>query len=129
MFEYHGWLTVQYDVEYDDRARSESTYQAVKARLDAFDTGSGLVDLRYVNGQIQLHFAGYKNHPHWSVLDGFKEIGSIAPGSFGILCIRNDEDPDLYNEFQIFVMRRGQTTTQKDTLLSPCVPLIENQDE
>ncbi|MBF6124412.1 immunity 7 family protein [Nocardia brasiliensis] len=129
MFEYHGWLTVQYDVEYDDHAQIESTYQDVKARLDAFDTGSGLVDLRRVNGKIQLHFAGYTNHPHWSILDGFKEIGSIAPGSFGTLWIRNDEDPVLYNEFQVFVMRRGQTTTQKDTLLSPCVPLIENQDE
>ncbi|MEU0873453.1 Imm7 family immunity protein [Nocardia brasiliensis] len=129
MFEYHGWSTVQYDVEYDDDARSDTVYAAVQARLDAFDTGAGLVDLRYVNGKIQLHFSGYTNHPHWNVLDTFKELGTVAPGSYGMLWVRNDEDPVLYNEFQVFVMRRGQTTTQKDTLLSPCVPLIENQDE
>ncbi|MFB8282712.1 Imm7 family immunity protein [Nocardia colli] len=129
MFEYHGWLTVQYDVEYDDHSQLESTYRALAAKLDAFDTGSGLVDLRRVNGQIQLHFGGYTNHPHWSVLDSFNEVGTIAPGSFGTLWVRNDEDPELHNEFQIFVMRRGQTITANDTLLSPCVPLIENQDE
>ncbi|WP_107657310.1 Imm7 family immunity protein [Nocardia suismassiliense] len=128
MFEYHGWLTVQHDVEYDDQARSAAVYAAVEARLAEFDTGSGLVDLRRVNGEIQLHFAGYKNHPHWSAVEGFKEIGAIAPGSYGTLWIRNDEDPEKYNEFQVIVMRRGQVSVETDTLLSPCVPVIENED-
>ncbi|QBS44844.1 Imm7 family immunity protein [Nocardia sp. CS682] len=129
MFEYHGWLTAQHDVEYDDQARSAEVYEAVEARLAEFDTVSGLVDLRRVNGKIQLHVAGYKNHPQWNVVEAFKEIGTIAPGSYGMLWIRNDEDPDKFNEFQAIVMRRGQVSVEPDTLLSPCVPIIENEDE
>lgn len=56
----------------------------------------------------------------------FEYIGSKAVGSYGILSCRDasGESGDD-NEIQIYVLKRGALTKQKDTLLSPCVPEIE----
>ncbi|MFF3228796.1 Imm7 family immunity protein [Nocardia suismassiliense] len=35
----------------------------------------------------------------------------------------------LWMQFQVIVMRRGKVSVETDTLLSPCVPVIEDEDE
>ncbi|WP_162240377.1 Imm7 family immunity protein [Nocardia arizonensis] len=62
------------------------------------------------------------------VVDSFRRIAAVAPGSYGIMYIRDDEDySGSGNEFQVLVMRRGIITVAGDTLLSPCVPMIEDE--
>lgn len=58
----------------------------------------------------------------------FRRLGEVAPGSYGVLYILDDEAPGLDDEFQIIAMRRGQIVRFTDTHLSPCVPTIEDDE-
>ena len=63
------------------------------------------------------------------MVDLFAGVGQDAPGSYGLLYIRDDEDPNgRVNEFQVLVMRRGKVTVHPDAFLSPCIPIIEDED-
>jgi hypothetical protein len=56
----------------------------------------------------------------------FTIIAKNAPGSYGMLLIRDDEDKDGYeNALQNVVLARGEITFHCDNYLSPCVPKIE----
>ena len=74
-----------------------------------------------VNGMAQLHISGFINHrgsEGQPVIDTFERVGEIAPGSYGLMYFRDDEDPGgRFNEFQVIVMRRGKTFTAADSFL------------
>ncbi len=89
------------------------------------------MDLRYTNGTPFLHVAGLANHRgEWGtgIIELFGRVGEIAPGSFGLLYVWDDEDPDHQNEFRIFRLVRGVVTEHADALLSPLIPTVEDED-
>ena len=55
----------------------------------------------------------------------FQTLAAKAPGSYGILSCRDDEDPVKNNAFQIFILKKGRIIETDDIWLSPCVPEIE----
>ena len=69
----------------------------------------------------QLHISCFINHRGsvgQPVIDTFERVGEIAPGSYGLMYFRDDEDPGgRFNEFQVIVMRRGKTFTAADSFL------------
>jgi hypothetical protein len=83
-----------------------------------------------INGQGQLHFGGLANHLTQDIKDltsAVKEIARIAPGSYGLIYIRDDEDPSgRVNEFRVLVISRGNVAEHKDPFLSPVIPVIED---
>jgi hypothetical protein len=88
-----------------------------------------VVDVRVVNGETQLWAAGAKNHAtpvKQELLDLFTQIAHVAPGSYGVLYLHDDEDPAHCNAFEVYVLRRGALTMQADPFLSPFVPLVED---
>src|SRR5690348_3479590 len=91
--------------------------------------GTGSVELRMVNGMSQLHMSGFANHragEGQEMVDLFQHVGKLAPGSYGLLYIRDDEDAGgRNNEFQVLVMKRGAVPERSDPFLSPCIPEIE----
>jgi len=74
--------------------------------------------------------AGCANHKSQDVVEIFELltlIKEIATGSYGILYVREDEDPSgKTNEFNIWALKRGQLVEETDKHLSPCMPTIED---
>jgi hypothetical protein len=88
-----------------------------------------VVDVRVVNGETQLWMAGAKNHVtpvKQEALDLITYSAHVAPGSYGVLSLRDDEDQSLLNAFEVYVLRRSALTSQAGPFLSPFVPLLED---
>jgi hypothetical protein len=133
MFEYHAWVTVQYSAGDEEDTDLKAAHDQVAVELERLRGGTSLVNLRWVNGMSQLHISGFINHRSGEgqeVIDSFHRVGEVAPGSYGALYMFDDEDPGgKRNEFQVLVMRRGRVTQEADRFLSPCIPMIEDEDE
>lgn len=132
MFEYHAWVTVQSSPGDETDGELKDAFDAAEREVAVLRDGTTEVSLRWVNGMGHLHLSGFLNHRSGEgqqVIDVFERVGRAAPGSYGILYVRDDEDPaGRQNEFQVTVMRRGATFAVRDGLLSPCIPLIEDDE-
>lgn len=131
MYEYHGWITVQGSSGDESDSEHETAISSARTVVSDLSTMAGLADIRTVNGSTQVHIAGLFNHRSLrgeKVEAAFRQIGEVAPGSYGALYIRDDEAPGSTNEFQILAMRRGEVVRFADTYLSPCIPTIEDED-
>ncbi|WP_328660192.1 Imm7 family immunity protein [Nocardia salmonicida] len=130
MFEYHGWVSIQSSAGDETDSELEAAYRAAQDAVAELRRGAGLIDTRMVNGAAQLSLSGLLNHrgdEGQQVIDCFVRVGRVAAGSYGLLYIRDDEDSTgRDNEFQVMVMKRGKVTTTRDTNLSPCIPVIED---
>jgi hypothetical protein len=124
VFEYHGWVTIQ--ATDDETALVERIVERVRRAVRDFGD-LDLVDLRWVNGVPILHLGGLAKHGATmapDLLDLFTRIGELAPGSYGLLHVWDDQDLEHDNEFRVHRMARGQVTEQADSLLSPVAPTI-----
>jgi hypothetical protein len=130
MFEYHAWLTIHSSPGDEAEEDLQAAVSAAERELQPVQGGTTDISLRWVNGMAQLHMSGFLNHRSsegQQVIEVFERIGQIAPGSYGVLFARDDEDPDGHqNEFQILVMRRGSILAVPDRLLSPYIPIVED---
>lgn len=134
MLEYHGWLTIRAspreteDELEDDRRVAE----LVRNLVGQLGPMPGLLDFRFINGEAFMHFGGLTNHRSQDVDDVFKlvqEIVRIAPGSYGVLYLHDDEDAEgRVNEFRVHVAARGQFVEHRDPFLSPTDQVIEESD-
>ncbi|QDY09347.1 hypothetical protein FJK98_21105 [Micromonospora sp. HM134] len=128
MFEYHGWITL--------RPTADAVDDEPPLRLDEVQdlitgyTGLGLVDLRPVNGAYHVHLGGFRNHRgarDADVIELFTRIGRLAPGSYGLLHVHDDEDPGHELAFRVYRLVRGAVTEHADQLLSPVIPTLEDE--
>jgi hypothetical protein len=88
-----------------------------------------VLDVRVVNGEAHLWASGAKNHAvsiKPELLDLYHYIARAAPGSYGLLYIRDDEDPVHHNDFQVYALAHGALTERTDPFLSPFVPVVED---
>jgi hypothetical protein len=131
MIEYHGWLTLRESPSEIDERGLRAIYEGLKQKLSDSAFFSVVIDLKYINGNCQLWISGNANHRSQEfedVLALLEEIASKATGTYGLLYLWDDEDPQHYNSFQVFVIRRGTVIPECDTYLSPCVPTIEDSE-
>lgn len=135
MLEFHGWLTIYSTPGESDSELEDDTValDRTRALISQLRTPPGLADIRVVNGQAQWHFGGNTNHRTQDIedlLDALREISHTAPGSYGLVYLRDDEDrAGGDNEFSVLVVTRGQVLEHKDPFLSPVVPVIEDPAE
>lgn len=127
MFEYHGWVTIAATASgVDDAALLERLVDRVHRTLR--DAGTlDLVDLRWSSGLPMLHLGGLDKHGGAispELLETFARVGELAPGSYGLLHVWDDQDPECDNEFRVFRMARGQVTEQRDPHLTPVAPTV-----
>lgn len=129
MFEYHGWITL--------RSTAEALDDEPPLRLDEIRTlvdelaGYALMDLQPMNGTDYIHLGGSPNHrgQHGAeVIDLFTKVGRLAPGSYGLLYVHDDEDPEHRQDFRVFRLVRGVVTEHADHLLSPVIPTLEDAE-
>ncbi|MEU1326663.1 Imm7 family immunity protein [Streptomyces microflavus] len=97
MFEYHGWITVRESAAADDDEQPR---------------------LRQIADELRLRIA---------LMDSpYEHVAEVAPGSYGLLHVRDDEDPGHENEVRVLRLVRGRITQHTETLLSPCIPTVED---
>jgi hypothetical protein len=129
MFEYHGWIKL--------RSTAEAVDDEPPLRLDEIQAlvndlaHYAFVDLRPMNGHHFIHLGGSPNHRGtWgpAVIDLFAKVGQLAPGSYGLLYVHDDEDSEHMLNFRIFRLVRGTVTEHADRLLSPVIPTLEDED-
>lgn len=129
MFEYHGWITLRSTAEALDDEPS-LRLSGIQALVDEF-TGYALMDLRPMNGACYIHLGGNPNHrgQHGEgVVDLFAQVGRLAPGSYGLLYVHDDEHPEHALSFRVYRLTRGTVTEHADHLLSPVIPTVEDED-
>lgn len=132
MIVFHGWVAI-----------SDSTYESdsndvnlILEKINIYINEKRMLESPYfikinpANGSYNLLLDGGGNHFYSTIKDViqlYEYVGTIAKGSYGLLYFWNDEGLDnLENEFQVYVMRRGVVTKEKDPFLSPRNPTIED---
>jgi Immunity protein 7 len=129
MFEYHGWAAVFDSLDSDFGAAdclTQSAYDAVADALARVRSDFQVADLRVVNGSCHVWLAGYRNHRQNAVIDAFRDIAAVAPWSYGILYVHDDEAGDDENHWISWVMKRGVVVPHHDRFLSPHVGEVED---
>ncbi|OSC71752.1 hypothetical protein CJI59_01940 [Streptomyces sp. Alain-F2R5] len=127
MFEYHGWITVRETAtDDDDEPRLRQIVDELHLRLAQMDSPY-LLDLRWMNGEPFIHLGGYSNHRSSpDVVELFEHVAVVAPGSYGLLHVVDDEDPEHENEVRVLRLVRGRVTQHTEALLSPYIPTVED---
>lgn len=126
MYEWHGWATVlaSPSQEDDDAQQHKAEEQVRRLLADAGGVANETVDTRVANGMLHVWLAGSHNHSDDTVLDLFRSIARLAPGSYGVLyALEHGVD----NDWQRWVMRRGTVAFEADTSLSPHVGVVEDR--
>lgn len=135
MFEFHGWATIRFSPENRDREDEDALQDGVVERVASYvwklgwnPTAGEVLDIRCTNGETQVWVAGFRNHAGIGevLLDLFRYIADVAPGSYGLLYTLDDEHPSFANEFRVHVLARGTLTERADPFLSPFVPVVED---
>jgi hypothetical protein len=132
MYEFHGWINiVASEPEQGGLAEDEAAIAALAGRLrEAQEQVDGWFDVRQTfNGQIVVVAHGLRNHRQEGPRELFRWIGGRYPWSYGVLYVRDDEDPDHGNEFAVYRLARGVLTEHADAILSPAVPTVEPSSE
>ncbi|MFD5434887.1 Imm7 family immunity protein [Kitasatospora sp. NPDC127067] len=130
MFGYHGRIEVAHsaaatDDDEDGEERLREITEGLARRIREI-AGPYLLDPRWMNGEPFVHLAGFADHRDERIPSFFREVGTRAPGSYGLLHVRDDEDPGHENEVRVARTVRGRTTEGPEPLLSPCVPVLED---
>jgi hypothetical protein len=129
MVEYHGWITLRDSPSEGDERRTDELAHRLERSVARLQSEHRVLGMKVINANHVMWMAGYTNH--WSadieeILRLLSEVADKAPGSYGLLYVWNDEsDPE--NAFQVWRIAKGKVTEHEDTLLSPCIPTIENQ--
>jgi hypothetical protein len=128
MFESHGWATIVASPGPEDDRAAEARQRETEAQLrtviaEVARVDNETVDLRVANGELHLWLAGSHNHRSPSVVELFRSIAGIAPGSYGVMYVLDD---DLGDNWQRWVMRRGRVVHEVDTSLSPHIGMVED---
>lgn len=130
MYEYHGWITLRESPSSEeDDIKFSLIIQDIQKYFDDLEWPSGILNLRPINGDFQVWIAGLSNHRLVGKHDPIKvlkQLGIFAPGSYGLLYIRDSDDLDLFNEFRVYTLIRGKVMEHNDPFLSPFIPKIED---
>lgn len=83
-----------------------------------------------MNGRYYVHLGGCPNRrgTHGpALIELFAQVGQLAPGSYGLLYVHDDEDPKHGLDFRVFRLARGAVTEHADRFLSPVIPTLEDE--
>ncbi len=129
MVEYYGWININQSVDGENEEDIRLTVKELEHQLHAIDFPERILTVKVINGNFVFNASGVCNHFSQDVEDVFeiyRVIAAKAPGSYGLLYIRNDEDRGRDNEFVVWRLARGAFSSFRDRYLSPCNPVIED---
>ncbi|WP_106767507.1 Imm7 family immunity protein [Paenibacillus faecalis] len=97
MYEYHGWATIRESSSYEeDEDKYLLAVNEIQKYFNELNWSSGVLDIRAVNGDFHVWIAGLDNHkpvPEHNPIEVLKNVGELAPGSYGVLYVRDSDDP------------------------------------
>ena len=129
MLELHGWLTISETYKDEDMYTNETLEDIMRQVKRIIENSGTQLTLQYMNGMPFLSTLLYANHrtnETDNIIEAYKSIAKTATGSYGIIYLRDDEDTRHYNEFQIFIFKKGECIYKSDDSFSPCIPTIED---
>jgi hypothetical protein len=135
MYEYHGWITVRAFYENKEHENEDEILNKIvdqiRNHIIELNWGHGVLDIRAINAEYHIWTSGYHNHKPMeqdTPVEFFKYVGMLAPGSYGILYVRDDYDmvDGNYNKFKAYVLAQGKLQEHSDPFLSPFVPTAES---
>jgi hypothetical protein len=130
MFEFHGWAVLAEDTADYDRQLNDELAAAIRRRIDSGEDDLRCAGVERGNCITSVWFHGQYNHPRPGPLNFLRFIANQAPGAYGILFLRDDDDdPKHLNEFKIWRLARAEVKEFTDPFLSPCVPTIEDREK
>lgn len=128
MTELHGWMAISETCSDEDKL-TDSEMVDIMSRTISVAQKYGLKP-EYHNGEPFINTILFTNHHTLEtddIITAYTEIARIATGSYGMIYLRDDEDAEHSNEFQIYVFKRGSCERRRDKLLSPCIPALEDK--
>lgn len=133
MYQYHGWAVILESTSDDTSDEREmNTLNRVKKYIEELQPNVDVLDIKAINGQFHLWMTGLWNREpssKFSPVETMKTIGVMAPGSYGMLYVFNDEHPKHFNEFNVYVLTRGNVEERNDPFLSPFIPTVADDSE
>lgn len=132
---FHGWIQIEADDSDDADAsildqRQQACAEKLKDKLKETTDDFCHFDVKTAgNGLTYLTVHGNRNHRFQPVIDLFEWIAESLEHSFGLLYVWDDEEKGRDNEFVVYRVARGSFTQHDDSLLSPCIPTIEEPYE
>ena len=134
MVELHGWATLRENYAADDEeSHIEQIVASLNQKIDEMDIDRTSLQINYSNGEALVTAAKFTNHfseDIKDIVDFFRQIALLTPGSYGLLYLHDDEDRDGFdNAFQVFVLAKGNFALREDPFLSPYFPTVEEISE
>lgn len=128
MVELHGWLSIWETYEDEDLLSPEEIDEITRKVKKIISDNDCGIELRYANGEPFVNTLFCSNHRTSEVdniIEVYKSVSKTATGSYGVIYLRDDEDTIHFNEFQIYVFKKGACICKVDEDFSPCIPTIE----
>jgi len=126
MFEFHGWAVLR---PAEPMTGNEMQPSAIRQAIDSARSDFSMTEVVTPGNDLTVVCVhGLRNHRVPSVERLFAVIAEHAPESYGLLYLRDDEDPrglDFDNCFRVWRLSLGEFAEMADPFLSPCVPTIE----
>jgi hypothetical protein len=135
MFEFHGWAIIRESPKNSDDTEKniKNIIMDISNFIKKLNWENNILEVKELNGSYHFYTTGLLNHRSQEVeelMDLYKYISKIAPGSYGLLYTYNDEDKNGFdNEFRVIVLRRGKLQIKEDNYLSPFIPTLEDEFE
>lgn len=131
MVELHGWAMIREDFSADSEEDNiELILNRLSWEIKKLGIDERLLRIEYSNGEAIVTATKLANHLSndiTEIINFFEQITVIAPGSYGLLYLYNDEDKNGFdNTFQVFVLSKGNFELHRDPFLSPYITTVED---
>lgn len=111
MYQYHGWAVVLENTNDETNKEKEiNILESIKVYIEGLQPNVDVIEMKAINGQYHLWMTGLWNREpssNYNPVEIMRNIGDLAPGSYGMLYVFNDEHPKHFNEFKVYVLARG----------------------
>ena len=129
MIEINGWVSIHITADgEEDPDKLKKVISIINRKIQDLAEFNQFFEIKSMNGASTLHIGLNHNHDNGyykSVYQLLNDIGKIAPGSYGLVHVRNHEDISDFNKFKVLRIAKGIVTNEEDNLISPCSPIIE----
>lgn len=131
MVELHAWALIRESFSTDSEEDNiERVVDSLSCEIRKLRMDDKQLRIDFCNGEAVVTATKLTNHfsdDVKGILHFFQRIACVAPGSYGLLYLYNDEDTDGFeNAFQVFVLSKGSFTLHRDPFLSPYIPTVED---
>jgi len=135
---YHGWAVTRTGLplgvggpdEFEQWSRAEAAlFEHLKGEVEKLDESvrSCFFFNDGFNGMWSVAVTGQFNHRRDAIMDMYRWLADHGPGSYGLLFVRDDEDPrsSEFYEWRVWRLSRGKLHEFDDLYISPHFPTLE----